>query len=677
MKFNSKCVKDMYKLIIAGTLLLVVVSCNRETAYSKLLTDEYPELYTFVFERNADSLLSYTVHSNSFIREQAWRGLISTRVQNIDEMITKVQYDNSSVAWTALSNQELNDGQLSRLHDLWDTRSIMRNGISLVLGKQGNQSSLDFLVRNFEGFMDSSHEYETALAISRLMIDYELRETTKRSLLRYAAVLDEPDLFQAYFYGIYRSRSGVESDEMRNILWETYEWTAHSAIKQYSARILFNTDSEWFFNRLDIESVDTINPQLAIELAQHSGMIDWNEKLSDFYSKLLEHKNPMVNEVALNEIENHSEKPGSFDKEIIEKIINNEDKEASIRLSGIQALSSNSEFLELGDSLADGNEYLSVKKLTIYQREMEADEYLRVLEDHVSSANTIISALSIQALSGWWSGLGEDQKNAEQIERIRSLLFDILERQDPVLTYQTLRVFSTTGLLESEDLEEFLSLVSDYDPLKDTEVFQVLGDLLMEHFKEEGKSVVTELAQKGNYELNNAFRDQGWEVDVQEQPKEFRAPNWERLGAMGYEPVWVLETEKGDIRIKMDVLAAPATISGLDSLTRAGAFDSVAFHRVVPNFVIQGGDIETGLGWGGPDYTVPTEASEKEYRRGMAGMARTNIDTEGSQFFVMHQWKPHLNAGYTIIGEVVAGMEVVDRILYGDKVLRAYWLETE
>jgi cyclophilin family peptidyl-prolyl cis-trans isomerase len=93
--------------------------------------------------------------------------------------------------------------------------------------------------------------------------------------------------------------------------------------------------------------------------------------------------------------------------------------------------------------------------------------------------------------------------------------------------------------------------------------------------------------------------------------------------------------------------------------------------------VIQGGDIDTGLGWGGPDYTVPTEASEKEYRRGMAGMARTNIDTEGSQFFVMHQWKPHLNAGYTIIGEVVAGMEVVDRILYGDKVLRAYWLETE
>lgn len=677
MKFNSKCVKNMYKLIVASTLFLTIISCNKETAYSELLTDEYPGLYTFVFERNADSLLSYTEHPNSFMREQAWRALISTPVQNVDELITKVQYDNSIQAWTALSNQELNDGQLSRLHDLWDTRSIMRNGISLVLGKQGNQSSLDFLVRNFEGFMDSSHEYETALAISRLMINHQLRETTKTSLLRYAAVLDDPELFQAYFYGLYRSRIGVNNDEMRNIIWETYEWSTDSEIKQYSARILFNTDAEWFFDRLDIEPVETMNPQLAIELAQHSGMVNWNEKLGDFYSKLLEHENPMVNEVALDEIENHTEKPDSFDEEIIETIINNEEKDVSIRLSGIEALNSSSDFMDLAGSLADENEYLTPKKLNIYQREMEADEYLGVLEEHVSSVSTLVSALSLQALSGWWADLSEGQKNAQKVERIRSLLFDIIDRQDPVLTYQSLMVFSATGLIESEDVEVFLSMVSDYDPLKETVIFQALGDLFIDHFEEQGKSVIMELAEVGNYDLNNSFRDQGWEIDMQVQSREFRAPNWERLGALGYEPVWVLETEKGEIRIKMDALAAPATISGLDSLSRAGAFDSVAFHRVVPNFVIQGGDIETGLGYGGPDYSIPTEASEKEYRRGMAGMARTNIDTEGSQFFVMHQWKPHLNAGYTIIGKVIEGMEIVDRILYGDKVLRAYWLATE
>lgn len=677
MKFNSKCVKNMYKVIIAGTVLLTIASCNKETAYSELLTDEYPQLYTYIFERNADSLLSFTETPNSFIREQAWRGLITTPVENIDEMITKVQYDNSKQAWTALSNHELNNEQLSRLHDLWDIRTTMRNGISLVLGKQGNQSSLDFLVRNFEEFMDSNHEYETALAISRLMINYELRESTERSLLRYAAILDDPKLFQAYFYGLYRAREGAGSDEMRNTLWETYEWTSHPEIKQYTARILFNTDSAWFFDRLNIDPVAAMPPQLAIELAQHSGMLNWDDKLNNFYSKLLEHENPMVNEVALNEIQGRSAKPASFDEVIIEKIINNEEKEAAIRLTGIGALSSSSVFLELADSLTDGNEYLTTKKLNIYQREMDPDEYLRELEDHVSSSNPIISALSIQTISGWWNNLSEDQKTATNSERIRSMLFGILDRQESVLTYQSLMAFSASGLIESEDLEEFSGLISDYDPSMDTEVFQALGDLFMEHFQEETESVITELAQAGNHELNSSLLDQGWEIDVQDHSKEFRTPNWERLGTLGYEPVWVLETEKGEIRIKMDVLTAPATISGLDSLTVAGAFDSVAFHRVVPNFVIQGGDVETGLGYGGPDYSIPTEASEKEYRRGTVGMARTDIDTEGSQFFIMHQWKPHLNAGYTIIGEVTEGMDVVDRILYGDKVLKAYWLETE
>ena len=93
----------------------------------------------------------------------------------------------------------------------------------------------------------------------------------------------------------------------------------------------------------------------------------------------------------------------------------------------------------------------------------------------------------------------------------------------------------------------------------------------------------------------------------------------------------------------------------------------------MPNFVIQGGDVETGDGFGGPDYVVPTEASAKEYRRGMVGIASAGTDTEGSQYFVMHQWKPHLNAGYTIIGEVVEGVDVVDRIMVGDLVTKAYW----
>ncbi len=170
------------------------------------------------------------------------------------------------------------------------------------------------------------------------------------------------------------------------------------------------------------------------------------------------------------------------------------------------------------------------------------------------------------------------------------------------------------------------------------------------------------------------MRQQGWEIPDEElSPLTFRKPDWKRLVKLGYSPIWVLETNKGIIKIKMNTVVAPVTIAGMDSLITAGAYDGVAFHRVVPNFVVQGGDVESGDGFGGPDYVVPTEASEGDYRRGVVGIASAGMDTEGSQYFIMHQWAPHLNSRYTIVGEVIEGMEVVDRLLVSDFVERSYW----
>ncbi|NBC05449.1 MAG: peptidylprolyl isomerase [Bacteroidetes bacterium] len=140
---------------------------------------------------------------------------------------------------------------------------------------------------------------------------------------------------------------------------------------------------------------------------------------------------------------------------------------------------------------------------------------------------------------------------------------------------------------------------------------------------------------------------------------------------MGTNPFWVLETEKGTIEIQLDPLAAPFTVSSIDSLTRAGAYDDVSFHRVVRNFVIQGGDIDRKDGYGGPDYRIPTEPSFKSFERGMVGIASAGTDTEGSQFFVMLNWSPHLDGNYTIFGKVTKGMDVADQIQIGDRVIEA------
>lgn len=674
MKFNNKCVKNMYRIFIVVLIGVVTYSCERESAYSVLLTEDYPDLYAHVFERNADSILTFIDHPSSYIQQQAWRALISTQVEDVDELLNKVQYANKYDGWIALSNHELSDDQLSRLHNLWSQRVKFRTGISMVLGKQGNQESLDFLVGNFDNFMDQPYEFETALAISRLMLRHDINISTRKSLLKYAAVIDEPELFRAYFYGLYRGRIALDDDEMISILWDTYNWTEHPEIKQYVLRILFNSEAEWTLNRISADGISTMNVQLAVELAQNTALLPWSSKLESLYEQLLKHSNPVVNETALNQLQIHPGKPSAFDEVILLHIVNNKNIKPSVRLSGILTLDDSGDFLELAEKLSSGNDYLFLKKLHIYQKSIAEDDYLHMLESFISSENGIQAMFAAQALSEWWSDVGRDSGNSEKKEKVRSLMFKLMEKGNRSITYVTVPFMQNSGLITPQDYQKLESYLTMYNLPEDVEVYQVFGSFLKDSFEQESQALIDSLAQSGNQALNKTLQQQGWELpEFESQPQKFRSPDWQRLGELEYEPVWVLETEKGVIKITMDVLSAPATISGIDSLSRTRAYDSVAFHRVVPNFVIQGGDVESGDGFGGPEYIVPTEASSKHYVRGMVGIASAGTDTEGSQYFVMHDWAPHLNGRYTIIGEVTEGMDIVDKIMVGDKVLKTYW----
>ncbi|HBX66236.1 MAG TPA: hypothetical protein DEG32_08775, partial [Balneolaceae bacterium] len=247
----------------------------------------------------------------------------------------------------------------------------------------------DLLVQYFNEIIgeDSDYEYEAALAIGRLMIDYEMGETTQRSILRYAAVLEDEDLYRAYMYGLYRSGEALQNPDMIKAVWEAYEWVESPEIRQYALSISFNSDAEWAFNRLPVVDISTMDVQLAIELAQQTSKVSWSEKLEDVYSKLLEHKNPVVNEVARNQIQSHADKPASFDEALVSLIIENQQKESSIRLSGIQALSDKSPYLALSNFHSKSNEYLLIKKLNIYKSVSSPDEYMDMLEGHIGSQN--------------------------------------------------------------------------------------------------------------------------------------------------------------------------------------------------------------------------------------------------------------------------------------------------
>ncbi len=124
-------------------------------------------------------------------------------------------------------------------------------------------------------------------------------------------------------------------------------------------------------------------------------------------------------------------------------------------------------------------------------------------------------------------------------------------------------------------------------------------------------------------------------------------------------------TERGTFTIALDGMNAPNTCAVFLDLIAKGFYDDLTFHRVVPDFVIQGGD-PRGDGWGGPGYTIRSEWSMIPFQRGVVGIAHDGKDTGGSQFFVTLSEQPHLNGRYTVFGKVTAGMDVVDRMEVGD-----------
>lgn len=128
---------------------------------------------------------------------------------------------------------------------------------------------------------------------------------------------------------------------------------------------------------------------------------------------------------------------------------------------------------------------------------------------------------------------------------------------------------------------------------------------------------------------------------------------------------WELTTPKGKVTIQLQPNYAPITVANIVHLSEKGFFNGVPIHRVVPNFVVQGGDVR-GDGMGGPEHIIPCEINALRYQRGAVGMALSGKDTGGSQFFICHSAQPHLDGGYTVFGHVREGMRIVDTLQEGD-----------
>ena len=149
---------------------------------------------------------------------------------------------------------------------------------------------------------------------------------------------------------------------------------------------------------------------------------------------------------------------------------------------------------------------------------------------------------------------------------------------------------------------------------------------------------------------------------------------WKNAPEMGIDTTktYIIEmnTSKGLVKLELYPEHAPITVNNFVFLTNEGFYNGVSFHRVISNFVIQGGD-PTGTGRGGPGYqfTDETKGNPLIHETGSLSMANAGPNSNGSQFFIAHSPQPHLNGHHTVFGKAIEGMDVVNAIREGDKMI--------
>src|SRR2546422_7419162 len=132
-------------------------------------------------------------------------------------------------------------------------------------------------------------------------------------------------------------------------------------------------------------------------------------------------------------------------------------------------------------------------------------------------------------------------------------------------------------------------------------------------------------------------------------------------------PQVTIESDRGNVVVEVLPLEAPLTVAAFLALVDRRYSDGSRWPRVVPTFVVQGGD-PRGDGWGGPGFVLRDEVNPTRYEVGTMGMAFSGPDTGGSQFFITHAPQPHLDGTYTVFGRVIAGFDVLAAIAQGDRI---------
>ena len=328
---------------------------------------------------------------------------------------------------------------------------------------------------------------------------------------------------------------------------------------------------------------------------------------------------------------------------------------------------------ELLASIFAPTRHIIVSDVIAWMKSQTADERRAVMKELLADNDVRVRVAAIAALPSQW----KDSDPREQDLAIKVVTAAIAAK-DPI---------SSGGAIETADelyeiantwrAELASALVQRADGEKDVELAASLYAIIGKRAIGAGAPACKQ-GLEGHPVLVKAaiecLKKLGEPVPELKDPPVAKTPFVDVIGVIGKQVTWRITTTRGELAIELLPDVAPWAVATIVTLTRRGYYDGLEFHRVVPNFVVQGGD-PTESGWGGPGFMIPAEPASMldglGFVAGGVGIADAGRDSGGSQWFVMHSQAPHLDGRYTWVGQVASGDKAADALLIGDEVVRA------
>jgi len=674
-------------LVILGTFM---GGCSLPSATPASYSDEFMAVHDAVTKRDGTRLMEYATSEDRLVREAAWRALASTPSASTDSVIQMAMAAGSDVAWFALSTRALGADQL-RVLESHAFSNNFPSGLIRVLGLQGDETT-GVLMDTWSGSITPGHELEAefALAMSRLALKRGAEAQSVDRLVDRAMQATSPEAARSWLYALYRSNTLlINSEQASKILDNLEAFVTYSDpdVKRTVFRILAKARNAAALNLYNSDNLSKVDTRTAVDVLRSLPSFSDSE-LPDkataiaMLEELIKHENPLVvgealTAMSLMKIE-LTKMPVAQVDAVMERTKGKDNRlylrALSERMSLEPRLSEiDSAFVR---STAHKDPYLASDALMnlIYAR--PTSQVLAELKPFGASDVHMLRMAAATVLNSFARSLPQVGASKQDIDATSDAIWDMLSTPNRSLVYTLFGVLRLPEFRQDGDNDRVIAMLQSYKMPEDIEVYQTVLPSLLRDLGTVAVTLADSMASFDNSALNRVvleYVSPSVRERIESSPPSvvLQGPDWKLLRKLGAKPTLQIETEAGLIVVEMDPVRAPSTVTAIARLAEAGMYNGIPFHRVVPNFVIQGGDVETGDGFGGPDFVIPNEPSEHGFVRGAAGIASAGKDTEGSQYFFMIDWAPHLDGGYTVFGQVISGMDVVDRIRVGDRVIRA------